>query len=178
MKASRPLSGPAQWLALALLAFVCIYASLIPLAPGGALAAPDLLYCLFAACVYRRRAPAPIWLLAALGLLADLMLARPVGLGALTFVLAIEALRRAAPLVRGGPFALEWLAVGLGFALQLAIISVMMRLSFLEGPSVEVMLRYGVATMIAYPMVCLALAWGPGLRAPRTGSGGFTKVRR
>ncbi len=176
MKIARPLSGPAQTLALALLAFVCIYASLIPLAPGGTLVAPDLLYCLFAGCVYRRRAPTPVWLLAALGLLADLMLARPVGLGALSFVFAIEALRRAAPLVRGGPFALEWLAVGLGFALQLAIIIVGMRLSFLESPNVEVMLRYGIATMIAYPVVCLALAWGPGLRAPRAGSGALPRV--
>lgn len=177
MKGARSLPGPAQGLAIVLLACLCIYASLIPLAPGGSLAPPDLLYCLFAACAFRRRAPSPIWLLAALGLLADLMLSRPVGLGALAFVLSIEALGRASALVRGGPFLLELLAVAFGFALQLAIVSVGMRLSFLDGPSMEVMLRYGAATLLAYPMVCLALVWGVGVRAPRSG-GGQPQMRR
>ena len=87
---------------------------MIPLGPGGALVAPDLLYCLLVAWVVRRPARTPLWAIVALGLFADVMLSRPLGLGALALMLAVEAFRRRAVLFHGAPFLLEWLAAVAG----------------------------------------------------------------
>ena len=45
MSPPRPLPAFAETPVLLALGFVAVFAALIPLAPGGGLAAPDLLYC-------------------------------------------------------------------------------------------------------------------------------------
>ena len=102
------------------LGFMAVLAVMIPLGPGGELVAPDLLYCLLVAWVVRRPARTPLWAVVALGLFADVMLSRPIGLGALALMLAVEAFRRRALLFHGAPFLLEWAAAVAGFALMLA----------------------------------------------------------
>ena len=153
-------------LLLPLFGLVAIYAALIPLAPGSGAVAPDLLYCLVIAWVIRRPASAPIWAVLGLGLFADLMLSRPLGLGALGLLLASEAVRARANLFRGGPFLLEWLAAVLVFALMLAGIAAVMRLSLADAPALTSLLRHLIATALAYPLVVLALVWGLGFTSP------------
>lgn len=107
----------------------------------------------------------------ALGLGADLMLSRPVGLGALGLLLAAEAARAESPRLQGGAFLVEWLAVTLGFAGMLAAIALMLRLSFADGPGLPGLLRHLAATGLAYPLVVAGLVWVLGLGAPRATPG-------
>ena len=90
------LSPVAGNLVLAGFGLVAIMAAMIPLAPGGALGPPDILWCVVVAFAVRRPGAAPAWLIVALGLAADLMLSRPLGLGALALFLSAETMRIAA----------------------------------------------------------------------------------
>jgi len=97
----------------AVLAAAILYLQLLPLetAPRGWVG-PDLLLVLSCAWAARRPDLVPVWLLAAVFLLADFMLQRPPGLWAAGAVLATEALRARASDLRDMSFALEWSIVG------------------------------------------------------------------
>lgn len=166
---SRPAALPlwSQRLLLPLLGLVAVYLPLIPLAPGSGGAAPDLLYCLLVGWTIRRPGAIPAWAVLLLGLFADLMLSRPVGLGALGLLLACEAARIESPRLRGGPFLVEWLLVTLCFALVLTWTEILLRLSFAEGPGPWALLRHLAATALAYPLVVAGLVSVLGLGAPR-----------
>lgn len=166
----RALPRWSQRLLLPPIALVAICLPLIPLAPGSGVAPPDLLFCLIVAWTIRQPAAVSIWLVLGLGLLADLILSRPVGLGALGLLLAAETARIEAPRLRGRPFLLEWLAVMLGFALMLAAIALALRVSFADGPGLPALLRHLAATALAYPLVVGGLVWVLGLGAPRRDS--------
>ena len=88
MSAPRPLPPFVEKAIFLGLGAVAVEAALIPLGPGSALLAPDLLFGLVVAWVIRRPATAPLWAIVALGLFADLMMSRPLGLGALGLMLA------------------------------------------------------------------------------------------
>ncbi len=144
--------------ALFLLGLAAVALALVPLAPGGGLVPPDLLFCLVLAWVLRAPEPVPVWALVVLGLFADAMLSRPMGLGALGLLLAAEAVSQLAPRLRGAHFVLEWLVAGVLFALVLAGTQLAMRVVFADAPPVGDLLRYVAATVIAYPVVALAVA--------------------
>jgi rod shape-determining protein MreD len=165
MSGARTLSRPARSALLLLLGAVAIGAALIPLGPGGMLVPPDLLYCLVIAWVLRAPDAAPVWLLVGLGLMADILLSRPIGLGALGLLLAAEVAGRNAATFRDLPFPAEWAAATLGYAAILAGICALLRLTFADTPTLHDLLRYLVATTLAYPLVALAVAWGVRLRA-------------
>ncbi|MFO1104647.1 MAG: rod shape-determining protein MreD [Amaricoccus sp.] len=156
-----------QRLLLPALALVAIYLPLIPLAPGSGAVPPDLLFCLLVGWTIRRPNAIPAWAVLLLGLFADLMLSRPVGLGALGLLLATEAARIESARLRSGPFLLEWLLVTLCFALVLTWTEILLRLSFAAGPGFGAALRHLGATALAYPLVVAGLVWLLGLRAPR-----------
>lgn len=143
---------------------VAILAAMIPLAPGGTLVPPDILWCVVVAFALRRPGAAPLWLIVVLGLTADLMLSRPVGLGALALVLSAEAMRANAALFRGTPFVIEWLAAAALFALALAGMEAVLRLALAEGPTLGAAARHLVATAIAYPLVVFCLTRLPAMR--------------
>ena len=164
MSGARALSRPARTGLLLLLGVVAIHAALIPLGPGGMLVPPDLLYCLVIAWVLRAPDAPPVWLLVGLGLAADILLSRPIGLGALGLLLAAEVAGRNRILLRGLPFPAGWAAAAIGYALILAGIYAALRLTFAEAPAPYDLLRYLVATALAYPLVALAVAWGVRLR--------------
>lgn len=156
---------------LVVLGFVAVQAALIPLEPAGGLVAPDLLYGLVVAWVIRRPAGTPLWAIVTLGLFADLMLSRPVGLGALGLVLVAETFRAQAARFTDVPFPLEWLAAAMGFVVMLVAMQVALELVFAEPPAVSSLLRYAVATAIAYPLIVFGLTWCLGLRVARSGEG-------
>jgi rod shape-determining protein MreD len=148
------------------LGIVAVEAALIPLGPGGALVAPDLLFGLTVAWVIRRPATAPFWAIVALGLFADLMMSRPLGLGALGLVLVSEWFRRPTARLQAGPFPLEWLAVTLAFAAVLAGMTLALALVLADRPGAAALARYAVTTAMAYPLIVLGLAWCLRLGAP------------
>ena len=149
----------------ALLALAAIHVPMVPVSHAAdRLPLPDLLYCLTLAWVMRRPATAPLALVLAAGLAGDLLLARPVGLGALGLVLASEAIRvRRAAL--GANFLAEWLAVALAFALVLAGTAVLLTLTLAPPPALRPLAAHWLATALAYPMVAGLLLATDRLRA-------------
>lgn len=165
---NQPLQVPPFWrrvLAIGL-GIAAVQSALIPLAPGSGMVPPDLLYCLLVAWTLRDPRSIPLWLVLALGLFADIMLSRPLGLGTLGLVLATEVARRNAGQRRATPFLVEWIAATVGFALILTGIDAILRLSFADAAGFVALSRYLTSTCIAYPIVAMVVAWGVGLRAP------------
>lgn len=161
--------GPAAIVGVPLLAILGVLSVLVVMMPLGLddrLAPPDLLYALLVAWVIRRPRGAPFVLVVSLGLFADLMLSRPLGLGALMLVLAVELFRQRARLFWGVPFALEWLAVLLAFAVLLAVENLVLAVAFVPPPGLVISLQHLAATAVAYPLVVLGLTWCLGVRAP------------
>lgn len=150
---------------LILAGFGCILLSAIPLQPGAPQwPMPDLLFALCCYWVLRRPDSAPLIVVFALGLTADMLLMRPVGIGALTLVLATEVLRGQSRHLREVPFVLEWAIVaaliGMGVAMQAALIWI----SLGSPPTVGQLGRYAVGTMLSYPLVALICGGLLGLR--------------
>ena len=162
------------YLALGLVATI---APLLPLAPGGRLMPPDLAYCLTIAWVVRRPARLPFVAVLAVGLLGDVLLARPIGLGAIGLLLVSEAFRHRAHLLWSAPFPLEWLAAAAGFAAMLAAEHLALAVVLADPPGLPLSLRYLAATAVAYPLVVLGLVWCGGVRAPRLRDGGHHMAR-
>jgi rod shape-determining protein MreD len=133
-------------------------AAMIPLGLGGEAVPPDLVFALVLAWSLRAPEPVPVWALVVLGLFADLMLARPPGLGALGLMLAAEAMRALRPRLQGAPFPLEWLAATILFALVLGLMQAGLRLAIATTPLPVDLLRYLVATAIAYPVAAATAA--------------------
>ncbi|MFO1207826.1 MAG: rod shape-determining protein MreD [Amaricoccus sp.] len=177
MTARRPLPASVALALFLSLGLFAVLAPLAPFAPAGGLVVPDLLYCLVIAWVVRRPATAPLWAVVLLGLFGDLMLARPVGLGALGLVMISEWFRRRGYLFHSAPFPFEWLVAGLGFAAMLAGIRLVLAVTFAGGPGAGVLLSYLVATVLAYPLVVLGIVWCLGLRAPRAQAFGNPPAR-
>ncbi len=166
MKRPRPLPGFAETALFLGLGIVAVQATLIPLGPGGMLTAPDLLFCLVMAWMIRRPATAPFWAVLLLGLFADVMMSRPIGLGALGLILASEWFRLRTVRFQARPFLVEWLAVALAFATVLAAMQVALALVFAARPGIAAVIGYAITTALAYPLIVLGLAWCLNLRAP------------
>jgi rod shape-determining protein MreD len=164
---ARALPGPLETPVLVGVGMVAVLAVTMPLGPGGALVAPDLLYCLVVAWVIRRPARTPLWAVVGLGLFADVLLSRPLGLGALGLMLVAEGFRRRAILFHGAPFVVEWAAAVAAFALMLLGMSLVLEAVMIAPPGLAPSLRHLAATAIAYPLVVLGLTWCLRLRAPR-----------
>lgn len=167
MSAPRRLPRLAENGLLLLLGIVAVLAPLIPLGPGGRLTPPDLLFCLVLAWIVRRPEGTSLLLVAALGLFADLMLSRPLGLGALGLLLAAEVVRARARQLNELPFPAEWAVAGLAFAAVLALMRLALALTLADAPGLAGLGRYLLATLVAYPLVVLGVAWCLGIRAPR-----------
>ena len=116
--------------AFLLVCAAAIYLPLAPLAPGSERVAPDVLFCVVIAWVLRDPASAPAWIIIAAGLVADLVLARPVGLGALGLLAASELARAQRDRIHGINILVEWIAVLLLFVLTWAATLFVLRLSF------------------------------------------------
>ena len=168
MSRSRRLPASVEKALLVGLGVVAVVAAMTPLAPGGGMVAPDLLYAVIVAWVIRRPAATPLWAVLALGLFADVMLSRPIGLGALGLLFASEFFRARAATFHGVPFPLEWLAAAVVFAAMLAAIAARAhgrcRRTARGRPARRAI---SLATALAYPLVVLGLTWCLRLRAPQ-----------
>lgn len=134
-----------------------ILAILIPLVPLGhradALLVPDLLYCVTLIWVIREPRVTLIGLIAALGLIADIFLGRPIGLGALALVLTSEAFRQQARFFQENSFVLEWIAAIIFFLMAQLGMSFVLLLTFSETPAMGDILKYTAGMAIAYPLI-------------------------
>lgn len=136
----------------------------MPLDPGR-LTPPDVVYCLMIGWVIRRPARVPIWIAPALGLFGDLMLMRPIGLGALGLMVATEVFRARARVFHGAPFAFEWLAAVAGFAALVFGMRLVLGATFADAPTAARLAVAVLATGVTYPLVLLGLTWCLRIRA-------------
>lgn len=111
------------WFRRALYALTCWVLIFIPLIPlnmsPSVIAAPDIMLCLTTALVVRRAVYAPVWLVAIMFLMADILLDRPLGLWSFIVVAAIEMIRANRLSFREMFFVTEWAIVSLGFCMMM-----------------------------------------------------------
>ena len=154
-----------------LLALACLAAALeaAPLGLGpDAPPSPDLLFCLLAYWALRAPEAAPVLLVFGLGLARDLLTDQPVGLGALTLVFAVEALKARRGQLARQPFAVEWLWVGVAAAAMALAQWLGVTLSLARPPYLSLLSQQVGATLLAYPATALLLRWVVRVRRQRS----------
>ncbi|QPH55701.1 rod shape-determining protein MreD [Pontivivens ytuae] len=141
---------------LPLVGLICVLIVAVPASPvNPAWPMPDLLICLCAYWVLRRPAAAPMLVMFGLGLVADLMLMRPVGIGALSLVLVTEVLRGQRKVLRDMPFVLEWVVVSVLIALSVLAQALAVWISLGPIPGLTLLFWHVLITIAAYPVVAL-----------------------
>lgn len=157
----RRILGQALYVALFL---AILFWRLLPLAPGRVIwPGPDLGLCLTLIWVLRRPEQVPVLTIAALYLIEDILLLRPIGLGAAIVVLGTEAARKREQHWRELPFMVEWLRVTMLLALMMLADRFLLTLFFLTPPPLgQAMLQF-IATIAAYPVLAALAGWALGL---------------
>lgn len=153
----------ARSLRIALLATLGMLAIYVEAAPLGlspvARPSPDLLLCMVAYFAVRRPGSCPVLLVFALGLVRDLLTDVPVGAGALSLVLATEALRHWSRHLQRGAFLREWMAVSAAAAATALMQWLMVLLTLAQPPYLADLAEQTVFTAAAYALVALVLRW-------------------
>jgi rod shape-determining protein MreD len=142
-----------------------LFVQLLPLNPGpGRLPGPDIVLLIVFAWTIMHPNLLPIWLIAGVVLVADLLLMRPPGLWAGLVVLGCEFLRSRWNVLRTAPFLVEWgLVAGLITALILAK-SAILGIFAVPQPSFGLTMIHLVVTVLIYPIVVLLAGRMFGLR--------------
>ena len=150
---------PRAWwmrLAFVLIAGLILFAALLPLGPGtGRLPGPDILTALAFAWVLRRPDYVPVWILAAVLFLADILTMRPPGLWAALALIGVEGARTRTGPWPDMPFLLEWTVVGLILTLMTVANAALTAVFFLDQPPVLHTAIRLAATLCFYPLVVL-----------------------
>jgi rod shape-determining protein MreD len=152
------------------LAALILFARILPLTtlpvvwPG-----PDMLLCLAIVWVLRRPDYIPALVVAGVFLVDDLLAMRPPGLWALIVLLACEFLRSRETGTRDLPFLGEWMMAGAVIAVvilanQAAYVIFMIPQGGFAQPLIQL-----VTTVLAYPLVAIAMQVSFGLRRAATG---------
>ena len=145
-------------IALLFAGFICTLIAMVPLVPAlPSLVSPDLLAALCCFWVIRRPDTAPLPLIFLLGLAADLLLMRPVGLGALSLVLMTEALRGQVVALRDVSRFVEWMIFAAFFTLATLGIMGIMWITFADVPPPGAMAQRVLITVACYPFVGLVI---------------------
>lgn len=169
---ARRLSGQAVYV---LLALGILLAGLLPVRPGAiGWPGPDLLVALSFAWVLRRPEQVPVLVIAVVALVADLLLLRPLGLGAAIMVLGTEAARRRAQRWRQQAFLFEWLRVAMLMAAMVLANRVAHSLALVPAtlaplPPLGQDILQLIATVAAYPLVVWLARVLAGLRRTAPG---------
>jgi len=160
-----------------LLAGLIYFVHLLPLRTGpGGWPNPDFVTLIGFVWVLRRSAVMPVWLFAAMVLLGDFLLMRPLGLWTALGVLALEFLRSREPTSRDMPLAVEWSMVAGVLALMFAGQALALAIFVADQPRFTLIASQFVLTIFAYPLVVLATRHGLGLRKalrPQSGALGI-----
>lgn len=114
---------------------------------------PDLMLCLTFAWVLRRPRFVPVWLIAAVFLLADMLYMRPPGLWAALVVVAVEILRARESQYRETAFSVEWATVAAALAAITLADRAILALTMVDQVSLWLALLQLVFTVLVYPLV-------------------------
>ncbi len=155
---------------------VILFVKLIPLdLLPGRIAPPDIMFCLAVALLIRRPGALPMWLVALVFLLNDILLSQPLGLWALIVLATSEVVRGTRSNVREMLFLSEWFwFAGLYVAATVALF-VLKFLLFIPREPLTMILPMLVFTVACYPVVVLYLNYvfkvAKSIRADYTGIG-------
>ncbi|MBL1437354.1 MAG: hypothetical protein COB08_014280 [Rhodobacteraceae bacterium] len=128
--------------------------------------APELLFALTMAWVVRQPESAPFLLVAALALLADAVLMRPLGLWALLLVMASETLRFSYKSIQERGLIAEFSMVAALFLVMLILQNLLLWVSFSQFLEATRMLQFGVLTLLCYPFMVAFLHYIMRVRKP------------
>ncbi|MGJ8610875.1 MAG: hypothetical protein ACSHWY_07260, partial [Octadecabacter sp.] len=115
--------------------------------------APNFLILLACAWVVRRPSITPVWAIAALFLLADMLFQRPPGLWTALVLILTEILRSRSRSMRTLPFWLEWATVAVGITIITAIEWFTLSMVLVRHAQVGLALLQLCLTLVAYPAV-------------------------
>ena len=150
-------SGVNLWSMRLLYAALCGLVIMFHLLPLGQLRAisfsPDIILCITLAWAVRRPDYVPIFLIAAVALLADLLLMRIPGLWAALTVLLADSITRQRHKMRSTGFGVEWFRVSLGIAVVFVVERIALGILFVETPPLGASIAQYLATLAAYPIV-------------------------
>ena len=136
------------------IALALMFVQMLPLGSGvGELPGPDVMLLLAFSWVLWRPDYVPVWLIAGLFLLADILLMRPPGLWAGLVVVATEYLRNRSQAMRDATFLLDWLVVA-GVTTGVFLFNAFVLTIFaVERAPLGLTLVQLVATVAVYPLV-------------------------
>ncbi len=152
------------------LALVIVFIQLLPLntVPGN-WAAPDLLLACTLAWVSRRPSFLPVYIVAALFLLTDLLLQRPPGLWTALVIVLTEMLRARAQRMRSVPLALEWGAVAMGIVGITVANRIILAIVMTPQAPLGLTLIQMIMTILIYPVVLVVAHYAFGVTRPAPG---------
>ena len=158
-------SAPTYRAIFVAIAVALAFAQLLPLHPGpGRVPGPDVLVLIAFSWVVMRPEFVPVWLLAAVFLVADILFMRPPGLWTALVIVGSEFLRVRSFALRDASFFVEWLLVaGVIFGMTLAN-TVVLTLFMVEQPTLGLTLIRLIATIMAYPLIVILAGRAFGLR--------------
>lgn len=139
-----------------LFAAAITFMQLLPLDPGpGQLPGPDVLLLCALFWTIVRPALVPVWLVAAVFLMSDLLLMRPPGLWTALTILGCEFLRSRRVLIRNAPFLMEWLLIAVVVAAMTVANTVILSLFAVPQPAFGLTMIRLIFTILAYPVVVI-----------------------
>lgn len=125
---------------------------------------PDLFYALSIAWIIRQDRSANMPLVVGMALLADIVLMKPIGLGALMMLVTSEVARNNARVLRDHGLLLEWLVVSIGFGAMMLVQNFMLFWAFSDRLSFSAIGQILLATILCYPFVVAILYYGLRIR--------------
>lgn len=151
-------------------AFVVLLFNLLPLQtlPRG-WAGPDLLICFALAWSLRRPEFVPLWMLAGLFFVADLLLSRPPGLEAAFAVLACFDAQSRTRRAQTEGFAAEWVRVAVLIVGVIVLSRLILMVVLIPPPPLALTTFQAAATVLVYPLVVAASAVFFGVRQSAPG---------
>lgn len=157
-------------LGFALIAALLILAALLPFgSEAGRLPGPDFLLCILFTWMMRRPDFIPLWLVALVFLVEDILMLRPIGLWAALVVLAAEILRARSVLMRELSFFMEWAVVAGLMLAMLLVYRFVFALTFLPQVGLGFALVQWLWSVVAYPAAVLFTSYVLALRKPSLG---------
>lgn len=152
------------------LACVIIFLQLLPLdTVPGSWAAPDLLLACTLAWVSRRPDYLPVYVVAVVFLLTDLLFQRPPGLWTALVIILTEVLRTRAHRMRSVPLALEWGAVAMGIIGITVANRVILAIVMTPQAPLGLTLIQMIMTILVYPVVLIIAHFAFGVTRPAPG---------
>ena len=150
-----------------LMAGLLAFLQLLPLDPGpGQLPGPDILLLIALFWTVVRPTLVPVWLLALVFLLSDLLLMRPPGLWTAMTILGCEFLRSRRALLRNASFPVEWLLISLVIAAMTVANTLVLTIFAVPQPTFGLTVIRMVFTILSYPLVVILAGRAIGLSKP------------